>query len=387
MQISRQDLYERVWQEPMRTLAPNFGISDVALRKICLKAEIPVPERGYWAKLQAGKTTTKIELPTRPPGMPTIVHIGESRYYWRTHTDEEFLGPIPDPPHFAEPIEDVEKRVCQAVGKVRLIKSFDAAHHAISRLLKADDVRRQKQAASRWPSSWDDPLFDGPFEIRRLRILNALFLATTKFGGKASVSGRDGRDITISVHGTNVHLGLDLPNNLKKNTRYEQLTKGDARSKLKLVIKGAWDEKEPHVWEDSDQDRIEDHLSEIVIKVIVSAEVQLRAQAAHHHNWWLGRRATILEQRRQAYEEAERKRRAEMERRRRARIDELTGHAMALHQADATRALVERARAELAPNEEAAFERWSHWALKVADDLDPIRSGRLRPTVAEDEAE
>jgi hypothetical protein len=33
MRINRDDLFERVWQEPRRTLAPNFGVSDVALRK------------------------------------------------------------------------------------------------------------------------------------------------------------------------------------------------------------------------------------------------------------------------------------------------------------------------------------------------------------------
>ncbi len=36
-------------------LAPKYGFSDVGLAKICEKLKIPRPERGYWAKVQAGK--------------------------------------------------------------------------------------------------------------------------------------------------------------------------------------------------------------------------------------------------------------------------------------------------------------------------------------------
>ena len=39
----REDLYEQVWSEPMIKLANRCGISDVGLRKICRKLEIPLP--------------------------------------------------------------------------------------------------------------------------------------------------------------------------------------------------------------------------------------------------------------------------------------------------------------------------------------------------------
>jgi hypothetical protein len=48
--LSRKELYELVWSEPMKILAPRFGISDVALRKACARAEIPTPGPGHWAK-------------------------------------------------------------------------------------------------------------------------------------------------------------------------------------------------------------------------------------------------------------------------------------------------------------------------------------------------
>jgi hypothetical protein len=48
-QLSRAELYASVWSEPMKTLSVKFGISDVALKKTCARAEIPTPDRGYWA--------------------------------------------------------------------------------------------------------------------------------------------------------------------------------------------------------------------------------------------------------------------------------------------------------------------------------------------------
>jgi len=36
IRITRKDLYEQVWSEPMVKLAKKYGVSDVGLRKRCL---------------------------------------------------------------------------------------------------------------------------------------------------------------------------------------------------------------------------------------------------------------------------------------------------------------------------------------------------------------
>ena len=59
MQISRRDLYNRVWSTPMSKLARELDISDVGLAKACRRHNIPRPARGYWAKLAAGKASPK----------------------------------------------------------------------------------------------------------------------------------------------------------------------------------------------------------------------------------------------------------------------------------------------------------------------------------------
>ncbi|WP_428563646.1 MAG: hypothetical protein ACP59X_00770 [Solidesulfovibrio sp. DCME] len=53
--LTRRELYEAVWKTPKSKLAVEYGISDVALAKICKKMKIPIPGRGYWQKLKAGK--------------------------------------------------------------------------------------------------------------------------------------------------------------------------------------------------------------------------------------------------------------------------------------------------------------------------------------------
>ena len=46
MQISRRDLYNRVWSTPMIKLARELDISDVGLAKACRRYNIPRPPRG-----------------------------------------------------------------------------------------------------------------------------------------------------------------------------------------------------------------------------------------------------------------------------------------------------------------------------------------------------
>lgn len=55
IELTRKELYDLVWNEPMTSIAKRYKISDVGLRKICIRMEIPLPKAGYWAKKQYGK--------------------------------------------------------------------------------------------------------------------------------------------------------------------------------------------------------------------------------------------------------------------------------------------------------------------------------------------
>lgn len=61
--LDRQKLYDEVWEDPVVVVARRYAISDVGLAKICNKLSIPLPTRGYWAKVKAGRIMKKIPLP------------------------------------------------------------------------------------------------------------------------------------------------------------------------------------------------------------------------------------------------------------------------------------------------------------------------------------
>ena len=61
--LSRTALYDLVWTKPVSELAKEFGISDVALAKRCRAINIPLPPRGYWARVAAGQKPRRPALP------------------------------------------------------------------------------------------------------------------------------------------------------------------------------------------------------------------------------------------------------------------------------------------------------------------------------------
>jgi hypothetical protein len=65
LMLSRADLYELVWSKPLAELAKDLGISDVGLAKRCRKLGVPVPGRGYWARVAAGQAPRQAPLPKR----------------------------------------------------------------------------------------------------------------------------------------------------------------------------------------------------------------------------------------------------------------------------------------------------------------------------------
>lgn len=74
-EVSRESLYEQVWKEPMIKVAERYGVSSSYLSRVCKNMGVPKPERGYWAKIAAGKKVTVPKLPA-----PRADH----ELYWTT---------------------------------------------------------------------------------------------------------------------------------------------------------------------------------------------------------------------------------------------------------------------------------------------------------------
>jgi hypothetical protein len=76
--LTRQELYELVWRMPLMQLAKKYNISDHRLRKNCKSLNIPLPEVGYWQKLQYNKPVSRKELPTENPSGVEKIDLSES---------------------------------------------------------------------------------------------------------------------------------------------------------------------------------------------------------------------------------------------------------------------------------------------------------------------
>jgi hypothetical protein len=63
MEITRKELYDLVWSEPMTAISKRIGVETYQLKKACIENKIPLPICGHWTKLQFGKKVDILPLP------------------------------------------------------------------------------------------------------------------------------------------------------------------------------------------------------------------------------------------------------------------------------------------------------------------------------------
>ncbi|WP_249210030.1 hypothetical protein [Bradyrhizobium manausense] len=348
----------------MSRLRKAIGISDVAIAKHCRKAGVPIPERGYWNKLHAGKKVAQTALPLRDLATVNIIEMSGS-------LPPDLKARIKGEPAIEsepEAVDVLKERFRKRLGKVVLTRDLTRADPAIAHLLKRDETIRQKMASSSF--YWEKPLFDSNYERRRLRILNSIFLAFARVGGgTAYIRDRAAREISISGP-AGVSITLESPK--KRQGRNRQTNDAEARDKLELRAEGG--RHHPDLvssWTDDDAGKLEDRLTEIVIGLAVLSERESRRWQAEMAAWERQREAEKAEAQRKAKEKAEREERERIAAEERKRRDELLTEAMNWKSAELIREYVQARRASPAP-QPPGFEQWEQWALEEADQMDPL---------------
>jgi len=381
-EFTRQELYDLVWAEPLSKLGPRLGISDVGLAKACRRADIPVPERGYWARLQANKLVVKRPLPPRGLGMSDAVVLGENPYESYEALRARILAePIPPPATFPETIEQVAERVRKLVGKVRVPKTLDRTHPLIARLIEDGERRRESLVVSSPIFQTTD--FEAPFERRRLRILNAVFLAVQRCGCRPWIRDKEAHDVGIQVGERNVSFSLEPVTQRRRGDAPAKGGKRHAREKMKLTIPADHDGSSTGAsWQDTDEGRIETVLHEVIVALLVAGEAQYRAALHAKREWLIARKAELEEEDRRRRAEEERRERERLAKLERERLERLFRAANDWRRAADLRAFVETVRVAhrdlSTPAALERLERWANDALAAADRLDPLRGGELR---------
>lgn len=369
--FTREELYELVWSEPVVKLAARYSLSDVGFAKACKKGNIPRPPRGYWNKLVAGKKVTRMKLPSRGIGMSDEITIGARRFYYPQIDDEALLNnELSQSPEFLQSLSDVHEVVDKLVSGIIFPKSLKRPHRLLQKLLEEDECRKQYCEGENWVFEWERPRFDGRFEQRRLRIINALFTGASLLGFNPDIRAKTAGALLIKVNDTRVSFSIDPPN--KENWKdYDRTPITQDNPKMRLEITSCnLSEEYQGTWDDTDKTKLENMLPAIFQQIIFSAEIQYRQDLVERYER-LKEYKVYLEEKEHQRIEAEK--RAKIERQKaleRVRIDKLLADAENFRKARDIRQYVSEVLKEVKSNE---VDDWAKWAEEQANSIDPVR--------------
>ena len=76
MEVTRSDIFDQIWAEPMGTVAARYGLSGNGLAKICDRLAIPRPPRSHWTRAEAARDPQPT-LPPPPLGLSETFALGQ----------------------------------------------------------------------------------------------------------------------------------------------------------------------------------------------------------------------------------------------------------------------------------------------------------------------
>src|SRR5262245_33643812 len=63
--LTREQLYDEMWAEPVAKVAERYGKSTDEIARICRRLDVPVPKRAHWRLVSLGRRPERAPLP--PP--------------------------------------------------------------------------------------------------------------------------------------------------------------------------------------------------------------------------------------------------------------------------------------------------------------------------------
>jgi hypothetical protein len=358
--LTREDLYQKVWSTPTTKLAKDFGISDVALGKICRRMEIPKPPPGYWRKLETGHQPQVPPLP--PENENTLISV-----WIPPHSQTEDLA-INDP--------QVSERLAAEQlpeNKIVVDESLADPHPLIAKMM--DWREKQEQGSVTGGVAEIDSLPD--IEVsdhtldRALRVMDAVLKALESRGYLVKVS-RDYWEKATRVFCADVDAEVQISLSESYREVERELTPAERKKppylidhrlisvpsgKLTLKVKGR--RVETKWWKDKKLDPLENRLNELVAGIITKLESLRLEELAKKE----AKQRQIDEQRRREEEQVRR--------------NKLHKDVASWRKSNDIRAYLRayeekllRQRGEIAPGSEE--DLWLKWARQYADQLDPL---------------
>lgn len=270
--LTRADLYELVWTKPMARLAPEFGISDVALTKRCKRLGIPYPGLGYWARVAAGQ---KLKRPSLPPA-PKHLRPYELSITFRKPNEGPPDEQVPERPPPDVPVADT---LCSPHPVVKQLREELAkARPDHNDLLRVPQTRATDTALKIGRDSTS----------RALRILDGLFKVLDARGHTVELGAHGWKkklQISAVVANERVEMSLEevvgkrphVPTDDEKRrqkTWGAQIPKNDGYPSGQLKLRIRWGRS----WSDTTRDRLENLLGRAVLDAEQAARAILQSR-------------------------------------------------------------------------------------------------------------
>lgn len=376
--FDRSQFHELVWSKQISDIAKEYELSESKLKDIAREYDIPMPDRNYWLAKSRGETPESKPLPRRRFAGGQYIYLkGSPRhyYYWGSVTKEELYAPLPPKPEFEYEIEEVRPEVLAEVKEKLAPISLLQSHSRIKKLL--DDDKRRKSESKRggvrlyWgPTEW----FGTHGQKRRLGIMNSVFKTIERMQHTIQEIDDHGNNIVLLIHGQKIK--LEIVEMQHRGGPIPFLQDEPELTKVKISLNGSDGTygcfKE---WRDEPKKRLEDRLIDIITDIILTSEIGYRSYKTRQ--WEEDIRA--IKHARQEYE----KKRIEDENK---RIERLISQAEYLQKADQIRSYVQKILESKPENtEQFNLDKWSSWALKTADLIDPIKSESFKEIILEKE--
>lgn len=246
--MTRAELYEKVWTTPMRKLAPEYGLSDVGLAKLCRRHNIPLPGLGYWARVQFGQKPERPTLPSSADPRLDVVEI------------------LP-----GEPGQQVEKKERIEYPKIEVPADMEISHPVALRFRRILFKSKKDQRGVLLASEGTVPLKITPESLpRALRICDVLFSALEHNKCTISWPKPYNTPLEIIVNDEKMHLSISEKLHRKEKPPSESSSRWwkdyeyTPTGELKLAFSSSefsWVSKS---WNDGKRRRLEDFMGEIV---------------------------------------------------------------------------------------------------------------------------
>lgn len=374
--MTREELHDQVWSQPMRTIAASIGISDVALAKRCKAANVPVPPRGWWARKEAGKPVTVEPLPPLPFVMSNYFPALE-----KSKGSVEGVGvQALDPPVFRD-LTQVQEEIRAAVKPNNAPPALTRPHPIVARLLNQDAAR--PPVSGHQFAHYGEQKFGTQIQQRRLRLLSCILTELQRLGCKISGSTHAGERFSVKVGEGWTYIFLGVEGGLSASYFHgaHQRYKQSDCEKLRFDIVDHDPRTPPSRSWREDKGLLDQQVAEIIRGIFLLVEEDRRKWAVLSHQWRCEDQVRKVCEAKLAAEKAEADRIAKERAAAAARLGALIDGAAALERAATIRRYVAAVRSECLDRPEITsadtLDRWTAWALAEADAIDPVTTQRF----------